>query len=333
MSCWNKQHHDVTAPETPVYALTGFVTDRDNRQPMKSVIVQLTAQTLLYDYDFTEATDTTDANGNYAFQKITPGTYQITAYRQSYPVVQETLVMEHKEKQFEMALPKYLVARRRFAPPGFPSFTGIYWLSPEILAGTAAWKRHSDDPLLNSILKGNFDDGFDRLGSDTQVRENPAFFALTYLERYWTTNGQSPNTTVYSIDPSKGTVEGGTLTAYALRDLTSDKTNLWASADPGKIIKFGVHPSIVEKVYDVEAQQPYGIAWSGTNMWIYDYTENLILMLDEALQVTTSYRPFGWDEENIRFYQLSDLRYLAFDPSGALWASDSISVYEFKLSE
>ena len=333
LNCWQKQHHEVTAPETPVYLLSGKVLDLDTRQPMQSVVVKLTAQTLLYDYDFTEATDTTDAEGMYAYLKITPGTYLLTGYLQGYPVVEETLVIQHEDKQFELALPKFLVARRAFSPPDHPRFTGVCWMSPEIMAGTAAWKRHSDDPVINSILVGDFSNGFDRLGADVIVRDNPTFYGLAYLERYWTTDGKSPGTSVYSIDPSKGIIDGTTQTAYTLRDLTATKTNLWATAEPGKIVKFGVHPSIVENVYDVVAQQPYGIAWNGSNIWIYDQASNLLLDLSENFVVRASFRPFGWDEKKSQAYLLSDLRYLAFDLWGNLWASDSSAVYEFKLTD
>ncbi len=333
LNCWKKQHHEVTAPETPVYLLSGKVLDLDSRQPMQGVVVRLTAQSMLYDYDFTEATDTTNAEGEYSYAKITPGTYLLTGYRQGYPVAEETLVMQHEDKQFELALPKYLVARRAFSLPDYPRFTGIWWTSPERMAGVAAWKRHSDDPLINSILLGDFSKGFERLGADIIVKDNPAFYGLAYLERYWTTDGKSPGTSVYSIDPSKGIIDGATQTAYTLRDLTATKTNLWATAEPGKIIKFGVHPSVVENVYEIVAQQPYGIAWNGSNMWIYDQASNLLLDLSENFVVRTSFRPFGWDEKNTRAFLLTDLRYLAFDFSGALWASDNASVYEFKLTD
>ena len=331
LGCWNKQHHEITAPETPVYLLSGRVLDLDSRQPMPGMVVKLTAETMLYDYDFTEATDTTDAEGKYSYAKITPGTYLITGYRQGYPVLEETLVMQHEDKQFELALPKYLIARRRFDSKDFPRFTGICWLAPEVMAGSSVWRRHWDDDPFSSIMRGNFADGFERLGAEINLRENPAFYGLAYLDRYWTTDGNFPYTTVFTIDPAKGTIEGRTLTSFSIRDLTSDKTHLWATAEPGKIIKFGVHPSIVEGIYDITAQQPYGIAWSGTNMWIYDQATNLLLDLGENFVVRTSFRPFGWDEKNTQAYLLTNLRYLAFDFYGDLWANDSLSVYEFEL--
>jgi hypothetical protein len=291
--------------------------------------VSITAVNLVYNSDFVSATDTTDNAGNYSFDGISPGTYSLVAYRQSFPVVEEKLVVEHADKNFDLALPKYLLARKSYSPPEYPHFTGIFWKDANILAGVSVWQEHSDDPRVHTIIQGNFADGFHRLGSNRYTLSNPAFYALAYSGRYWTTDGSSPYTTIYSIDNARGNVEGATRTKFTIRDLTSDRHNIWASTDLRKIVKFGNHPSIVEEMIEVPAEQPYGIAWSGTNMWLYDVGPGLLLDLNEDYTIRNSYRLFGWDEIRQCIFKIDEVNYLAFDASGKLWANDDACVYEF----
>jgi len=327
--CWKKQDHEIAAPKIPVYTITGKALDMDSADPLVNVIVSITAVDLMYDTDFVSAVDTTDNMGHFSFEGISPGTYFLIAYRQSFPVVEENIVVEHADKNLDLALPKYLLARRCFSPPYYPHFTGIFWKSADVLAGVTIWQEHGDDPRVSTIIQGNFTDGFHRLGANRYTLSNPLFYALAYSGRYWTTDGNSPYTTVYSIDNAKGNVEGATRTKFTIRDLTSDKQNIWASTDLRKIVKFGNHPSIVEEMVDVPAEQPYGIAWSGTNMWLYDFGSGLLLDLKENYAIRNSYRVFGWDEINKRLFPIYSIKYLAFDYAGNLWGCDDACVYEF----
>lgn len=330
-SCWKKQQHDITAPRTPVYTLSGFVTDRDTGELMKDVIVRLIAVEMLYDYDFTKAVDTSNTDGSYTFEKITPGTYIIKGYRDRFPVIDEKIVIEHKNKQFDVSLPKYLLSRQSFWAPLIPYFYGICWKTPSTMAGTSFWKRFYDDPYYWSIMLGDARKSFERFGPAKYIRQNTGLYALAYLERFWSTDGESPQTTIYSIDPARGNIDGRTKIPFTIKDLTSDKVHLWATVSPGKIVKFGNHPSTVEQIYDINAQHPQGIAWDGKNIWIYDFTENLILVLNNELKTTTSYRPFIWDEKRALYDMGNDIRYMAFDFSGNLWAQDASKLHEFVL--
>lgn len=326
LNCWKKQHHEISAPETPVYTLSGFFVDKDTGDTMKDVIVKLVAVQLLYDYDFTEASDTSKADGSFLFEKITPGMYSIQAFRDMFPVIDQNLVMQHEDKYVEIALPKYILARQTFAPPDYPWFSGICWKTPSEMAGSGyAGDKYS---ARRAILVGNYENGFREVGQARYTKNNPrfSFYALAYLGTFWTTDG---NSAILSINSSKGNVSGTVTTSFTIRDLTSDQNNLWATTSLGKIVKFGNHPSIVEHVYDISAQQPYGIAWSGSNMWIYDLEQNLLQKLDANFHVIKSFRPFAWDDENKRYFMLDGIKYLAFDFSGHLWANDAESVYKF----
>lgn len=330
LNCWKKQGHEITAPKTPVYTVMGTVYDIDTKEAIKDIVVSLVPIVMLYDYDFSGATDTTDENGNYQFEKITPGNYEIICLRNSYAVVNKKITVEHKDKEFAIHLPKALLSRSSYGPKVFPAFQGICWKEVNIIAGTGVWKENPDDKPQNAVILGNYGDRFYKFGRSKYTRYNPAFYALAYLGRFWTTNGDENHTILYSIDTARGNVDGETVTTFGLRDITSDGKNLWATTHLSKIIKFGEHPSIVAEKYDVDVVQPYGIAWSESGIWISDFEENLILKLDEDMKVKTSYRPFAWNQV-AGVFPLTNIKYLAFDFAGNLWANDGVNVYKFTM--
>lgn len=328
--CWKKQQHEITAPEIPVYTLSGSVFDMDSGENLSDIIVSLSPVDMIYDYDFSGAIDTSDAKGRFEFLEITPGSYQITCLRNSFAVVDEQIVLDHADKETAVALPKALVARNSYAPPEFPAFQGIAWKNSDTFAGVGQFRDNPDDPIHNALASGSFTVGFKKLGSARYTRDNPPFFALAYLGRFWTTDGSENKTRLWSIDPARGRVDGEIQVEFGLRDLTSDKRNLWATTSLGKIVKFGEHPSKVEQTFDVEASQPYGIALADDGMWITDLSRNLVLKLDKNLKPMASFRPFGWDE-NTGIYTLSNLLYLAMDYSGNLWANNGTATFKFDL--
>ena len=330
-SCWKKQQHEITAPETPVYSITGRVADMDSGDILPDIIVSLVPIDLIYDYDFTGAVDTTNSKGEFQFSEMTPGSYQFTCFRNSFPVIDENFVLDHADKQTLIVIPKPIVAREGYGPSVFPSFRGITWKNSGAFAGVGIYKAHSDDAAESVVIVGSYLDGFAKVGSARYTRENPDFYSLAYLGRFWTTDGNESKTKLWSIDPARGNVDGETLVEFGLRDLTSDKQNLWATTSLRKIVKFGEHPSKVEQVFDVQASQPYGIAWSQNGMWITDFESNLLLKLDKNMQVETSYRTFGWNDES-GVFPLSNLRYLAFDFSNNLWANDGSNTFKFKIN-
>jgi hypothetical protein len=328
--CWKKQKHEITAPETPVYNVTGTIIDIDSNEIMPGVVVIIFPIDMIYDYDFVSATDTTNAQGEFEFKEITPGSYQIQCFRNSFAVLDENLVVDHGDKETEIALPTPIVARTTYGPPQYPGLQGIAWKNSDTFAGVGIFQEHSDDLAQNVVIAGNFQNGFSTVGSARYTRDNPSFYAVTYLGRYWTTDGSESKTKLWSIDNAKGNIDGETIVEFGLRDLTADKHNLWATTSLRKIVKFGEHPSKVEQIFEVDASQPYGIAWSKSGMWISDLQDNLLLHLDNDLSIKASYRAFGWTELQ-GVFQLSNLRYLAFDAAGDLWANDGVNTYKFKL--
>lgn len=323
-SCWNKQEHEVTAPKTPVYIVSGIARDRDSGDILSGIRVVLSAVSLIYEYDFTSASDTTDQTGYYEFLDITPGMYQIKAYRDGFPVNDNSLVVEHKDKTFDINLPKPLIAKTFYGPPKYKVFSGICWRYSEVLAGVYFYYHRG----ASSIYVGNFADDFQLLGRYDLIIENPEFHGLAYLGSYWAAGGTDEAPKIYSIDPAKGNIDGITDIDYSVVDLTSDGNSLWGTASVGKIIQFGEHPSVVSSIYNTEIVNPAGIAWDGNNIWTSDSLDGMVFKNDRDISIIESYRTFFWDNA-LKEYRPLNLVYLTFDPSGTLWGSDGVSIYKF----
>lgn len=65
--------------------------------------------------------------------------YQITAFRDGLPVYDKPLVVEHKEKVFDVDMPKVLIAKMDYGPPKYKAFSGICWKYSEVLAGVVSF--------------------------------------------------------------------------------------------------------------------------------------------------------------------------------------------------
>jgi hypothetical protein len=319
--CWKKQKHEVTAPETPLYSVTGLVTDLNDGKPLNDVIVDLEPVSMLSAYDFSGASDTTAEDGQYSFADITPGQYQIRCLRRAFAVLDENLVVEHADKIYDIALPKPLVSRQSYGPPEFPSFRGICWKGPGILACVGRW---------NMVWVGNFETDFDLYGKSQYYNDNPPLYALTYLNRFWAYSEDGETLTINSIDPMRGNIDGRNVTEYKIRDMAADERYIWATTSAAKVVRFDGHPSIVGQIYDPGMPQPYGIAVDKDGFWIGDYEQSLIVKMDKTFQIEESYRPLVW-RQGSGFFILNALFYIDIDSVGNLWVNDGTMIYKFEM--
>ncbi len=321
LGCWKKQNHEITAPEIPVYPLSGVISDIGSQDLLADVVVRVKAVELTYEDDFIQADDTTDAGGRFLFEEISPGQYLVHCIRNGYPVVEKNMVMEHKEKAFDLQAPLPLVARQNFGPPEQPSFRGLCTKEAGVLAG--GWR-------YDMVWTGNYDSGFELYGRDVHAYENPKVGALAYLGGFWYSGDGADKNVVYSLDAGRGNVAGETATDFVIRDMTADKKYLWATTELGKLVQFDGHPDRVKEVHDLDISQPYAIATNGTDFWAGSFETHYIYKLDADLTIVSAYRPFAyWQGQGI--VPLENLFYLTFEPSGFLYGNDKNYVYSFKL--
>jgi hypothetical protein len=319
--CWKKQSHEITAPKTPAYALDGLILDISTDEPLADIVVDIHAVTLVYDVKFEGARDTTLSDGTFHFDKITPGQYTVAYLRNSLIVVNQDVVMEHKDKQCQVSLPVPLIARNYYGPPDWPALNGVCTREAGVVAGIGQW---------NMIWTSNLVDDFEMVGKINYANKNPEMSALTFSGRFWCTGSGDMSNMIYSIDPARGDIDGQTATPYVLRDISSTRSNLYATTNLGKLIQFGNHPSIVVAELNIPVIQPYGLACDGADFWISDFQTNFIYRIDSALKIEQVVRPFNyWEGKGVE--PVDGILYLTYDPSGFLYASDGNYIYKYKI--
>lgn len=323
VSCWERQRHDITAPETPHYQLTGQVLDRDSRRILSNIVVQIQVRGLLFETDFSAAADTTDSLGRFAFPSLVPGLYEIFGMREKHPVGRQQILVFEADRQIEMLLPKPVDALRRVnlakkAPHGF---SGFCWKYSGTLAGVGFWDAGKFSE--NRVFEGHFDTIFEVLGKKNYTPINPDFYGLTYLERYWTCD----STNLLSISSITGKFESTIPVPFELIDLTNDGKNIWGSMDRNRLLKFDL---ISMQVFQLPTTALEGIAWDGQYLWVADAELQLLFQLDADLQIRKTLSPFFIDP----FFTpipLESLRYLSFDADGHLWLGSEAWLYEFEV--
>ncbi|MBN1351554.1 carboxypeptidase regulatory-like domain-containing protein [candidate division KSB1 bacterium] len=320
-TCWKRQQHDILAPETPRYQLSGTVCDIDSDEALASTELELEALRLLYDSAFSDTVVVTDSLGRFSFLSLVPGEYRIRIKRSNYVVFDKTVLLFNSDRTMKLVLPKPLITKRDYhrSDANVPQFEGFCWRFANLFAGVS-WFGET----RRRVFLGNFASGFSAIGQNSFPYENPKFYGLTYLNVYWTCD----STRMHSLSPSTGKIEGTTPVAYELSDLTTDGTHLWASTRSNIILQFGQHPSLFRGKFLVPAEKLGGIAWDGRHLWISDFLDNLIFHLDDGMKIITTYKPIYVDEFN-REQPVKNIAYLAFDFNGNLWAGDGKLIYEF----
>ncbi|MBN2011395.1 hypothetical protein JW960_18835 [candidate division KSB1 bacterium] len=329
VSCWKHQDNDITKPAIPTYNLSGYIRDIDSKITLGSCVLQLESVALIYDAQFSMV-DTTDANGYYQFDKVIPGQYEITVYRETYDAITVNLNILHSDKQFDILTPKVYLSNEchdydhsaQFGTLTAPKFEGIQWIDRTTLAGVWTWKEHADDRTRYRIIIGNFESGFTILGTQSFVPENSEMNGLTYLHSYFSFFDQK----LLTIEPGSGKIKNEQDSRYTLTDLTTDKTDIWALTNAGKIVQFNRNGSQLLNTYSVSYEKPGGIAWFDGHIWAFDKYDNLLQKFDAELSVMETYCPIFIDE-NSYAHHINGIQYMSFDVDGNLWMNKGYSIY------
>ena len=341
LQCWKKQHHEITAPEIPRYTISGTIKDIDTDEIIAGSAIHITADSHIAfdDTAYKEVSDTSDTSGYYELEGLPPGIYHLGVKRGEYEVTVETVFLGYRDTTFDIGLPKILISHTNYQFSGkqnwlkYPLLYGLYWKSRSRLAVIT-----QDQSDRWRIIEGNYTSGFSIVGTQFW-KENPKLWGLTYLYNYWTCGGTNFDAKLYAIYPGKGYVESEINVSYLIKDLTDNGSNIWATASIGKIIKYGNHPSVIEKIYDFPASNPAGIAWDGENIWTNGYNistsssnQNFIYKHDQEMNVEQTFCPI-YEDNLYNYFIIREISYLSFDFNGNLWAADGINVYVLEINQ
>jgi hypothetical protein len=332
ISCLERQDHEVTAPETPKYDISGLVQDYDSNTGLNAAIVKLDVIQVFHASEITTATDTTDSTGKYLFPKMVPGRYTISAFRESYLVLEEELVLQYEPKTYDLRLPKPLVSTVLNTITEYGKSEGIYWKYVDNLARVVFWKSdpNADTPgNFQRIDEGNFTKGFSALGQKKFAKENALFHGLTFLVYYWTiANSGAP--TVFSVNPGNSQISGSYSVPYELTDLTTDGKYLFGATASGHILKFDGNPQILVNDYFLADEKFGGLAWFNQALWTGEVNQNLVIKRKEDLSRDITYRPIYIDPRK-KQHIVTPLTFLTFDYYGNLWIANNSGYYKFEI--
>jgi len=332
LSCFNKQSHDLNAPEIPHYDVSGTARDIDSDAVLANCTIWLYADDLVYsEVDFECAIDTTDSAGAFHFEWITPGQYIFYAIRNGFYVLKENIVVDYQTRIKDLYLPKPLISTKFYSAAQFGKCWGMHWIEPNKLARIVFWEFvHWDDNRTTGfrIDVGNFIDGFDVKGKKGLDPENPTFDGLTQFGYYWAAGFQSR--CLYVLNLENSSVQTQYKLKYHLEDLTRSPTNVWATAVGGRILKFGANPSQLEEDYFFPDKNFSGIAHDQNRIWVGEEDDNYIIKLNVQMQPELTYRPFYVYVFRESYQLVTPLKYMSFDSNGHLWIANDEGYYLFE---
>ncbi len=104
-SCWEKQSHELTAPDPAHYRLDGIVKDIDLNEPLDSIRVKIHSSQLLETSISISKTVFTDAQGSFSFDTLYVGTYLLNFYRDGYEVAEKKYFQNYDDSTMVFMLP------------------------------------------------------------------------------------------------------------------------------------------------------------------------------------------------------------------------------------
>jgi len=331
-ACFERQSHEVTAPEIPHYDVTGVVRDIDSGEILANCIISLEAVSLAFpEVEFTAISDTSDSTGAYQFKAITPGQYNISLLRDGYRVMNERLLLEYVSKTFDLNAPKPLVTHDFYPSSYYGKCWGMHWVYINKMARIVLWRfsKEGDNRTTGiRIDEGNFDDGFTVQGRKSLKPENPALKGLAFLSNYWA--GDKSGSSIYFVNQGNSKVAGQYEVPYQIEDLTASQTNLWASTLSGHILKFTDKPAQLEQDFHLPDEKFAGIAWDQKSIWVGEVNRNLIIQRDNEMKPQQTFRAIYLDLQQNQ-HEVTPLQYLAFDFYRKLWIANDSGYYRFEI--
>ncbi|MBN1349322.1 hypothetical protein JXJ21_07930 [candidate division KSB1 bacterium] len=328
LSCWKKQSHEVIAPETPTYTLSGTITDIDSEQFLMNVQIKLQPYELLFDWTLPETLAISDSAGLYQF-KVCPGNYWLHAERENYPVLEKKVTVNYEDRLLDLELPDWLVTSEALK---FQAIHGICFVTGDTLAIGSTWIVDRETSReVHRIYIGTPGTNFSVLGSFSFATENPEFHGLEYINRkFYSFIGDISNPEVGIFESGMGKIERRIAVGHRFTDFAFDGSDVWASAGNAKIYRLDKTTLKALAEFDSPASYPVGIAWYGKHICSCDGYLNRLYIHDEQLAPLKTYRPF-FSPAPGEIVPLTALSYLTAAKTGQLYLVNANAIYIFDL--
>lgn len=328
-SCMKQQSHEIAAPETPHYKISGFVIDIDTGEKMTEIPVTFHPEPdgMPFDCSLTNQIVTSDDTAHYEIS-LCPGNYTVTVKRDNFPVLEMRLTIGKSDRTIDLKLPSVLATTVFHT---FKNIEGICRKNGKKLA-VAAWFtiEGAGNPTVHRIFEGNFPASFKLLDSGNFAEENPSFHGLAFTgENYYSVIESISNPQFVKIDDHTGQALEKFTLSQRLSDLTYDGQNLWGTAPIGKIIRFkGTSTEIIEE-FPSPGQSPSGIAWDGAQMYSCDSGAGHVFKHNPDLSVAKTFKPIYFRQDDNVAFPIDYFSVLEADSSGNLFLVKQDTIFCF----
>lgn len=288
LSCWDKQHHDISQPEFPHYILSGYIKDIDNSETnIPNAVMTIFPVQLIYDVIFSLLTIEADSTGYFQIDSIFPGAYKISVQLDGYRVASEGLFVAHENRQFDIPVPTPLINDMLY-PPTPNSGSAMVWV------GSKLWmfgmfkpeEGAAKDVIYQCQVSGGIFGSGGRLPSPVHCPD-----ALVYA------NGRiyaSKRDSVFIISRADGSLINTLLADEPIRGLAWTKAGFWSTL--GYYFQFrGQDIKTVEESFLTEAEILGPLDFGNGYFWSYDRYRELLLKLDSDGTIQKSHRLIDFD--------------------------------------
>lgn len=338
--CLNNQSHGIQAPETPNYSVQIQLLNIDTENPMTDTKIFVRGIQLLFETDSDWQEKTSDSSGTFLFEKLVPGGWKIQIFEQDCYITTHKITIVNRDTSFALRIPQALITRERYKLPGGMKEkwfeAGICWKEPGVCATLGIWKVDSESgDEFSRLFEGDFQDGFEVVGSKVFEVENPDFSGLVWAApNYYTFTGTLDNPQICLLDRKTGKVVGRGKAPHRLIDLAWDGEYFWGTATHSKILKFSPYSFTLKFEYPAPAQHPGGIAWDGRNLWSYDTETQWLYKHGDGMNPIRTFC-LVFQDEYYENWTLNEIKYMAFDFEKNLYVLDPTGhfVYQFSIPE
>ena len=314
--CWERQDIELLRPEIPHYTLSGYTIDIDDSTLiLPKIPISISAVQMLYDVTFDPITIESDSNGYFNIDTVYPGNYIISAKRDGYTVVSETITVGHEDKVYDVELPKLLFSYMYYRSLGSdnPLITGVsngFWFLGRIKIYSPLEMMV---PAFFHYVVGNGTFGWDKWYKSPSDRIDSMEYTNGLMYIYYT----RPRGYAW-LDAYNMTIIDSGYVNDPLSDFVWDGSGFWSTY--GRYLQYrGRNIESVENSWKVNSGNLGSLTKLGDYFYIYDLGRDLILETDPVGKIHASYRPIDYDTGLwIIVYDMD------FGYDGNLWVSDKL---------
>ena len=308
VECWDRQNNLIEPPEIPYYQLKGKVIDLDNSLPLSNVQITLKALELqqVETTNYPEKYSTTDENGNFTFDSLYIGVYQLSFVREGFIILEKGYFQNYGDSSLIILLPTPLSlenSKNFIILNNFSIFknrvirslsisqtndTSLVLLSNEIFPFRLVSfnKNFSHWTILATLPNPLPENRVGTLNNITLNSQKSRSFCGTFsLSSNIYFFQIDSNQFIHSIDTLKFSKEPWDIFAYNQSIYISSSNSIW---------DFDIFSLSLNQILNLPRENYYitDFVYYPPYFWIYDINHHYLTQCDKNLNILKTYIPF-----------------------------------------